>query len=321
MQAITYSRFGGPDVLNITEVDTPLVGPAEVLIRVRAAAVNPVDWKIMAGHLDGLLPTRFPVVPGWDVAGVVEEVGLDTPEYRVGDEVIGYVRKDWVQGGTMAEFVTAPVRTIAPRPLGLSWEESAGLPLAGLTALQTLRRVHVGRTDTVLVHGAAGGVGAVAVQLALAAGARVIATASSQRHADLAAIGAEPVAYGEGLAERVLELAPEGCTVVADYVGAVLEPSLHVLVDGGRLLSIADPAALRHDGEYMWVRPDAGDLVELARLAELGTVRVRVAETFPLDRAADAYRASIEGHPYGKLVVRMPDQGLDGGRDAAPARM
>lgn len=303
MRAISYTTFGGPHVLGLTEMDAPTPGPGEVLIRVRAAAVNPIDWKIMAGSLVGVLSSGFPIVPGFDVAGVVEQVGLDTPEYRAGDEVIGCVRKDWVQAGTMAEFVVAPVRTVAPRPLGLSWEESAGLPLAGLAALQTLRRVGLGRTDTLLVHGASGGVGGIAVQLALAEGARVIAAASPERHPDLAAIGAEPVAYGPGLAERVLELAPEGCTVIADYVGDVLEPSLRVMAPGGRLLSIADTDVAGRGGEYMWVRPDADDLAQLARLAEQGTVRVRIADTFGLERAADAYRASIDGHAYGKLIV------------------
>ena len=113
MRAASYHRFGGPEVLTLTEQPIPKVAPGEVLVRVRSAAVNPVDWKIMSGGLDALLVSSFPIIPGWDVAGVVEAVGIDVPEYAPGDEVIGYVRKDFVQGGTYAEFVSAPVRTLA----------------------------------------------------------------------------------------------------------------------------------------------------------------------------------------------------------------
>src|SRR5918997_5810216 len=165
MRAITYSRFGDPDVLELTDQPDPHVGPDTVVVRVRAASVNPVDWKIRQGHLQGLIDATFPVVPGWDVAGVVEQVGLDTPEFEVGDEVYGYVRKDVVGGGTTAELVAAPVRTLARKPSSLSWEEAAAVPLAGLTAYQTLRRLGVTEGDTVLIHNAAGGVGAFGVQI------------------------------------------------------------------------------------------------------------------------------------------------------------
>ncbi|MCG2802974.1 MAG: alcohol dehydrogenase catalytic domain-containing protein, partial [Cellulomonas sp.] len=125
MRAITYSRYGGSDVLALTDLPEPKVGPDSVLVRVRASSVNPVDWKVQAGYLDGLMDVVFPVVPGWDVAGVVERVGPDAPEFAVGDEVFGYVRKDWVQGGTFAELVAAPVRTLARKPASLTFEEAA----------------------------------------------------------------------------------------------------------------------------------------------------------------------------------------------------
>ena len=182
MKAITYDHYGDPDVLALTEQPDPKVGPGEVLVRVRSASVNPVDWKVAAGYLDGLMTVRFPVIPGWDVAGVVERVGLDTPEFTPGDEVMAYTRKDWVQAGTFAELVTVPVRALARKPAALDWDQAAGLPLVGLTAYQLLNRLGVQPGDTVLIHAAAGGVGILAVQIARAMGARVIGTASPGNH-------------------------------------------------------------------------------------------------------------------------------------------
>lgn len=305
MRAMVYDRYGDVDVLHASEVPRPKVGPGEILVRVRAAAVNPVDWKLMAGGLDPLMDVRFPVTPGWDVAGVVDQVGIDVPEYSVGDEVIAYARKDYVHGGTFAEFVTAPVRTCAPKPSSLSWEQAAGLPLAGLTAYQSLTRLGVGEGDTVLVHGAAGGVGTYAVQLARHVGARVIGTASPTNHDSLGELGAEPVEYGDGLAERVRALAPNGVDVVADYVGGVVDVTTAVLAEGGRHASIADPGVVEAGGQWMWVRPDAGDLTHLGELVETGDLRVTVAETFPLEKAAEAYRVSKGGHVHGKIAVRV----------------
>ena len=142
MKAITYSTYGGPDVLTLSELEDPNVGPGEILLDVRAAGVNPVDWKVMSGGLDPLMTTTFPVIPGWDVAGVVTAVGLDTPEFSVGDEVMAYARKDWIQAGSFAEQMTVPVRAAAHKPASLSFEQAAALPLAGLTAHQ-IGRAHV----------------------------------------------------------------------------------------------------------------------------------------------------------------------------------
>src|SRR5450759_4063374 len=179
MRAMAYDAYGSDDVLTLRELPDPKVGPGEVRIRVRRAGVNPVDWKVMAGGLDGLMDVVFPVVPGWDVAGTVESVGIDTPEFEVGDEVVAYARKDVVHGGTFAELVTMSVRGVAHKSAALSWDEAGGLPLAGLIALQTLDRLVVSASDAVLVHGGAGGVGTLAVPIARAPGARMIATAST----------------------------------------------------------------------------------------------------------------------------------------------
>ncbi|WP_040885050.1 NADP-dependent oxidoreductase [Janibacter sp. HTCC2649] len=305
MRAITYSKYGTPDTLTLTDVPDPKVGPGEVLIRVRSASVNPVDWKVLAGYLDGLMQVDFPAIPGWDVSGVVEAIGPDTPEYAVGDEVIAYARKDWVQQGTFAELVSAPVRTVARKPAALDWNEAAGLPLAGLTAYQLLHRLDTTKGDTVLVHAAAGGVGILAVQIATALGARVIGTASEGNHEFLRELGAEPVTYGDGLAERVRELAPEGVDVVVDFVGGVLETTQAVLKDGGRHGSIADATVAEAGGISAWVRPDSADLQALADLADAGKLTVPVAEVFALENAAKAYELSQGGHVRGKIAIEV----------------
>ncbi|RPA20094.1 NADP-dependent oxidoreductase [Gordonia sp. OPL2] len=311
MRAITYDRFGGSDVLALSDLPTPKVGPDSVLVRVRASSVNPVDWKVREGYLAEVLDTVFPVVPGWDVAGVVEQVGLDTPEFQVGDEVFGYVRKDAVggevAGGTLAEFVSAPVRTLAHKPSAWTFEEAAAVPLAGLTAYQTIRRAGVTSDQTVLVHAAAGGVGSFAVQIARTLGARVIGTASESNHDYLKSLGAEPITYGEGLAERVRELEPAGVDVVLDYVGGdALDSVPDVLRDGGTVASITDARARdEFGGHYVWVRPDSTDLAELARLGEAGRLTPEIAEVFELADAVNAHERSQSGHVRGKVVVRV----------------
>ena len=307
MRAITYSRYGGADVLELSELPTPKVGPDTVLVRVKATSVNPVDWKVREGYLDAIMDTTFPVVPGWDVAGVVEQVGLDTPELSVGDEVFGYVRKDVVSGGTTAELVAAPVRTLARKPAAWTWEQAAGAPLAGLTALQTIDRAGVTSGQTVLVHAAAGGVGSMAVQIAVARGARVIGTASERNHEYLRSLGAEPVTYGDGLAERVRALVPEGVDVVLDYIGGeALATTPDVLREGGTVASVVEAAARDElGGHYVWVRPDVEGLTELARLADAGQLTVDVAEVYDLADTAKAHEASRTGHVRGKVVITV----------------
>jgi NADPH:quinone reductase-like Zn-dependent oxidoreductase len=269
--------------------------------------VNPVDWKAREGYLDGLFAPVFPVVPGWDVSGVVVRPGVAVSEFDVGDEVIGYVREDFLSRGTFAEYVAAPLRTLARKPRNLSFEEAAGLPLVGLTAYQVLiKMLQVKRGETVLVHAAAGGVGSIAVQFGVHLGARVIGTASESNHDFVRGLGGEPVVYGEGLAERVRGLAPEGVDAVFDTVGGDgLKVSANLLAPEGRLVSIADNEVVNYGGRYYFVRPDAQDLQRLADLAEQGVVSVHVDETFPLERAADAHRLNQEGRTRGKIVVTV----------------
>lgn len=247
------------------------------------------------------------MVPGWDVAGVVEQVGLDTPEFQPGDEILAYARADLVSGGTLAEYVAVPVRTAAPKPAGLSFEEAAALPLAGLTAYQSVRRSQVTDGSTVLVHGAAGGVGAFAVQLAVHAGATVIGTASPGNHDFLRGLGARPIDYHGDLVAAARAEAPDGFDVILDYVGsAALDTVPELLRAGGTVTSIVDARSRdEFGGQYVWVRPDARELTELAGLAADGVITVEIAEVFELEQAADAHRAVESGHTRGKVVVRI----------------
>ncbi|QMU76721.1 NADP-dependent oxidoreductase [Streptacidiphilus sp. PB12-B1b] len=309
MKAVSYRAYGGPEALEYGERPDPKVGPDSVLVRVKAAAVNPVDWKLQSGAMDAIMDVVFPVVPGWDVAGVVEKVGPAVIEFSPGDEVFGYVREDLVGRGTFAEYVSAPLRTLAHKPAGLSFEQAAGVPLAGLTAYQALNRgLELRSGETLLVHAASGGVGSFAVQIARTLGARVIGTASEANHAYLRSLGAEPVPYGDGLAEAVRGHAPEGVDAVLDLVGGeALEASFGLLRDGGhgRVASTIDPAVAARGGRYVFVRPDRHDLDALAALADDGRLRVDIAATFPLERAADAQRFNAEGHTRGKVVVTV----------------
>ncbi|MFD4654283.1 NADP-dependent oxidoreductase [Kitasatospora sp. NPDC058444] len=307
MKAIAINRYGGPEVVEYTDLPDPKVGPDSVLVEVRAAGVNPVDWKVRDGALDGVLDAHFPLVMGWDLAGVVRAVGGGVTEFAPGDEVYGYVRKDAVEHGTYAEPVSAPVRTLARKPAALDWAQSGGLPLAGLTALQGLRALRLAEGETVLVHAAAGGVGHLAVQLARAFGARVIGTAAERNHDFLRGLGAEPVVYGEGLADRVRALAPDGVDAALDLVGHdAVQVSAGLVADPGRIASVADFGVKAIGGRYVWVRPDAADLAELAALADDGRLAVTVASTFPLAQAASAQALSAEGRTRGKIVLLVP---------------
>ncbi|GAA1193691.1 NADPH:quinone reductase-like Zn-dependent oxidoreductase [Kitasatospora gansuensis] len=305
MKAIAIRQYGGPEVVEYTELPDPKVGPDSVLVRVKAAGVNPVDWKIRQGYLDGIIDAHFPLIMGWDMAGVVQAVGGGVTEFRPGDEVIGYVRKDAVEHGTYAELVAAPIRTLALKPAALDWAQAGGLPLAGLTAYQSLvKALAVKAGETVLVHAAAGGVGVLAVQLARALGARVIGTASERNHAFLRSLGAEPVAYGDGLADRVRALVPEGVDAALDLVGGdAVEVSAGLVRHPDRIASVADYGVVARGGHYVWVRPDAADLTELARLADAGLLTVPVASTFPLSQAASAQALNAEGRTRGKIVL------------------
>lgn len=304
MRAATYDHYTDDNNdVRVRDLPKPKLFPGSVLIEVRAAGVNPVDWKVMSGGLDGLIDAVFPVIPGWDVAGTVVDTGIDTPEFSVGDEVLAYARKDVLHAGTFAELVAVEAAHVARKPAELPWEQAGALPLAGGTALRTLDLLGVTGDDTVLIHAAAGGVGSLGVQIARARGARVLGTASPENHDYLRDLGAEPVAYGDGVVERIRELAPDGVHAVADFVGGQLDTTLAVLAPGGRHASIADNSVAEHGGHNVWVRPDGTQTQRLADLAAKGDLTVPIARTFSLDEVPEAFAASQTGHTRGKNVI------------------
>ena len=307
MRAVAIDSYGsGPEV---RELPDPAVGPDSVLVRVQAASLNPVDYKILDGALDAAWPVVWPLVPGWDVAGVVAGVGPAVRGVEVGQPVVGYARKDLVGTGTWAELVAMPLGSTAPAPATLDPVAASCLPLAGLTAWQSLVEVlRVGPGDTVLVNAASGGVGHLAVQIAVALGARVLGTASPARHDFVRGLGAEPVAYGDGLAEAVRALAPEGVDAVADFAGGEgLEAAPGLLRAPGRLASIVDADGVhRLGGTYVFVRADAQQLSELVALADAGRVVPHVQSVHGLDDVTAAVAEARAG-VQGKVVLKVAD--------------
>jgi NADPH:quinone reductase-like Zn-dependent oxidoreductase len=306
---VVAAAFGGPESLAVEEVTLPDPGPHEVHVEVRASGVNPADMKSYRGPGD---PSKLPLLLGYEAAGVVASVGEGAADNEgvisVGDEVIVFRTR----GAYAADLVVAD-STLTRKPAGLGWPEAGGLMLAGATAVHTLEATGVGEGDTVLVHGASGGVGLYAVQLARLRGARVIATASERNHDLLRELGAEPVVYGEGLLDRVRALAPNGLDAALDLIGndEAMDVSL-ALVDRDRIATIANFARGPQEGvKVLGGGPgaDAGDEIraaarpELARLAGSGRLRVLVAATYPLDDAADAHRQIATGHTTGKIAL------------------
>ncbi|MEU9556388.1 NADP-dependent oxidoreductase [Streptomyces fumanus] len=305
MQAIVHERFGGPEVLEPREVAEPQAGPGEVRVRIVAASVNPIDWRIRNGSMRDRFPTALPAVPGSEFAGVVDQVGEGVTEVRPADEVFGRTRT-----GAYAQYAIA--RDLAAKPAELDWAQAAALPVAGATAERVLAELGLRAGETLLLLGASGAVGSAAVQLAGALGATVVGTASPANHDYLRSLGAVPVAYGDGLVERVREAAPQGIDAVFDVAGRGGLPESIALRGGtaDRVLTIADTDAPRRHGVRLsagGTAPDrAGeDLARYARLAVAGRLRIPVT-TYPLAAAAEAQAVSEAGHVRGKLVLLAP---------------
>ncbi|MFI8824545.1 NADP-dependent oxidoreductase [Streptomyces sp. NPDC053431] len=303
MEAIVYEEFGGPEVLrHEAGVDVPQPGPGEVRVKVAAVGVNPVDWKRRYGWVEEFYPTTFPAVPGLEFAGTVDALGEGVTELRVGDEVFG-----WTKTGSYAEYAIAGV--VARKPEALAWETAASIPVAGETARRVLELLGVERGETLLLHGAAGAVGAVAAQLAVAAGVTVIGTASERNHAFLRELGVTPVTYGEGLGDRVRAAAPQGVDAVFDAAGRDTLPVSIELLGGetSRIVTIAATDAAEHGIVFSGVTVEAATarewLTGLAAEAVEGRLRLDIAETLPLKEAARAQELSEAGHVRGKLVL------------------
>ena len=300
MKAIQYSRFGGPEVLEVVELPDPHPGPGQIRVAVHAAAVNPVDWKMRSGAMGGDLPQTT----GREVAGVVDELGDGVTDVSTGDRVFGFA----AGGGGAAEL--ALLADDAPIPSSLGFAEAAGLPVAVETAVRTLDLLGVDDGTALLVNGAAGAVGSAAVQIARARGARVIGTASPGNHGYLRSLGAEPTTYGEGVAERLRELAPDGIDAAVDATGGGALPALVELAGGPEhVVTIADYAGAQATGVRFSAGADPGAvravhaLSDIGELIEAGRFTLTVAQTFPLDQIAEAHRLSETGHVRGKLVL------------------
>jgi NADPH:quinone reductase-like Zn-dependent oxidoreductase len=297
MKAARFSQFGGPEVLEIVDLPDPHPGPGQVRIVVRAAGVNPSDWKKRRGLMDEGLPQTM----GHEAAGVVDELGAGVSGVDVGDRVFGFSAEEAAQ----AEL--AVLSSYAPIPPSLGFAAAAALPAAVETATRALDQLGVGGGSTLLINGASGSVGSAAVQLAVVRGARVIGTASPASHEYLRSLGAEPVAYGEGIVERVRALAPDGVDAALDVAGSGVLPELIELAGSPEhVVTIADFAGAQEYG----VRFSRGDdgralhaLAEIGELIESGRFSLPVAKTFPLAEIAEAHRVSEDGHARGKLVL------------------
>ncbi|WP_326808831.1 NADP-dependent oxidoreductase [Streptomyces sp. NBC_01775] len=304
-EAIAFAAYGGPDVLKPTSIDIPEPDPTQVRVAVREAGVNPLDWKLRSGAMAAFMPLELPWIPGFEVAGTVEETGDGVSGLQVGDEVFGRAPHAY------ATHVIADAGALVHRPEDLDARRAAALPVAAEAAYRALEELNVGPGETVLVHGAAGVVGNLAVHFALERGARVIGTAGEAAHDRLTALGAEPVTYGEGWADRVRAVAPHGVDAVLDASGAdVLGDSVALAEDGTRVLTLADPAAAQEHGAlFSGGGPDAdrtGPALELAlALYRRGALDVPLHAPYPLAEAAEAHRRGEAGGLDGKLVLTV----------------
>ena len=297
--------FGGPEQLVVSEVPTPLPGPGEVRVAVRAIGVNPIDWKIYGGRIGRDRDALANI--GFELAGVVDAVGDDVERWAVGDDVIA----TQVPGNAYTDAAVVPAAGLIAKPEGLSWELAASVPVAGATAAHAVEAAGVGDGGTLLVHGAAGGVGGLVVQLARRRGARVIATASERNHEYLRSLGAEPVTYGEGLGDRVRALAPDGVDAAVDTVGTdeAIDVSLDVVGDPRRVVSTAayqrrdDGIVLIGGGGYPGTEIRDAARPQVARLLATGELTLPIQATYSLEATAEAHRAGLTGHTRGKLVI------------------
>lgn len=305
---VVATGYGGPEMLSLIDEPAPEPGPGQVRIDVRAIGVNPIDHKAYSG-LFGTDPDALPIRLGHEAAGVVTAVGDGVPDARIGDEVIAYPALP-----AYAAELVVPASSIVPKPSELDWPVAGGLMVVGVTAVHALESVRLSDGETVLLHGASGGVGLLAIQLAAHRAARVIATASPAKHDLLRELGATPVAYGPGLAERVRTAAPDGVDAAVDLIGTdeALDVSLELVADRTRITTIANFAR----GGQLGVKligggPGADPGTAIRRAARFtltdavaaGKLRVVVANTYPLSAAADAHRESIAGHVTGKLIL------------------
>ncbi len=302
-RAVRFDHYGDVDVLDVVEVERPVPGPGEALVRVKAAGINPGEAKIRQGMLHDRFPATFPSGEGSDLAGVVEELGDGVDGFAVGDEVIGFTD----ERASQADYVVVPAGHLTLKPAHVPWEVAGALAVAGATAYAAVRAVAAGPGDVVVVSGAAGGVGSIAVQLARRAGATVVGVAGEANHDWLRGIGAIPVAYGDGVGDRIRAAAGGAVDAFIDTHGdGYVELAVELGVAPQRIDTIADFAAaarfgVKTDGNAAGASAEV--LAELAALVDRGELEVPIARTYPLDEVRDAYRELEHGHTRGKIVL------------------
>ena len=315
MKAVLIEEFGGPDKLKITDVPRPHPSEGEVLIRIKAAGVNPVDWKIRIGRLEGRLHHEFPLILGWDLAGVIEETGYSVKRFKKGDEVYAYCRRPVVQKGTYAEYSAVPESYVSLRPQNQSFEESSSIPLAALTAYQALYdAVKLKNGESVLIVGASGGVGGYAVQFAKLAGATVIGVASEQNHSYLRELGADwTIDYvNADFVDVFKNRFADGADAVFNLVsGDTLLKARECVKKGGRLVSIGDDPTSRFPDEkeiqlhYVFVEPNVIQLDHIRELVESEKLKTFVCAQYPLSDVKKAHEQMETGHTRGKIVLNV----------------
>jgi len=303
MKAVQFSEYGSPEVLHVVNVDEPHAGPGQLRIAVRAAGVNPSDWKRMAGKYRDHEEVTFPSGLGVEGAGIVDEIGPGVSKVSVGDAVFGCGEH------MMAMAQYALLTHWAHKPDNLSFEVAGGLPVIADTATRALDQVGVKPGETLLVSGAAGGIGSAVLQFARLRGIAVIGTASKAKYDYLRGLGAIPTIYGPGLAERVRELAPQGVDRALDLAGSGIIPELIAIVgDPSHVLSVADFSAPQYGAKFSYGPPKDLErvLADVARLCSEGLFHLRVDRTFGLEQTREAQEISAKGHVTGKLVIILP---------------
>lgn len=302
-RAVRFDHYGDRDVLYVAEVPVPSPAPGEVVVQVRAAGTNPGEAAIRAGALRDIFPTAFPSGEGSDLAGVVTAVGDGITDFSPGDEVLGWSERR----SSHAEHAAVPAGQLVPKPDGLSWEAAGSLYVVGCTAYAAVRAVAAGAGDTVAVSAAAGGVGSVVTQLLVMEGATVLGIASPGNHDWLAAHGAVPIAYGEGLADRLLAAAPDGIDAFIDLFGPeYVQLAVDLGVPPDRIDTIISFQKAQELGTRTEGSATGSTTQVLAYMAELvasGRIEVPVAATYPLERVQDAYAELERRHTHGKIVL------------------
>jgi len=301
--AVTFSSYGGPDVLQVVDVDAPDPGSGQIRVRVKAAGVQPFDCLFRSGAAHQWMPAKFPQRLGNEFAGVIDATGENVRDYAVGDEVLG-----WAVLSSHAEHVVIGTDQLVAKPPNMPWTEAGALSASGQTAATALTQLAVGQNDTILIHAAAGGVGSFAVQIAKTRGAVVIGTASERNHDYVRSLGAIPVSYGDGLARRARAVAPEGVDAAIDAAGTAeaLRVSLELVADKNRVGAVAfNPAAAEFGVRRLSTERSAAQLAELTELYTQGKLRIHIHSPFPLTQAADAHREVETGHVRGKVVLTV----------------